>query len=716
MTDQPTTSTQPSGSLLQAALSIPVPGLGQLVAGAVGRALMVFFSVSILAGLTIWTSAQNARFPDYGFSSRAFLIYLGETAAILLFMVALYYLATRTLATRPTTKAVARIFFILAAIAAIGLVSDQLVTTAINEEESRLIYGLTSLFGAAIVAAMWLWNINDAYRLTGKPENRAPTVNLILLGSIGLLILGTRVTQVDLPKALREYKDTQVILRRIVWPWQAAFVYETDDVTAEADIQAPCPPDAVPPAVNEAKEDEPWIIVTPTCGELSLRDQQGDIELGTELTIQGGNFRPDESARIQWQNPIGDPFTPRGVGDAEFPVGPDGTFETTLYIPDVTIPSTAAGAQIHQMTVVQSGPASFTGELSREMKLSLQQMLVTIMMGLMATFVGILLALPFSFLAARNLMSSVRSTVEGFVGGVAGLALGAYLGNRLASTIAAQIGGLEQSPVQTTLLYFVLVLGGAILFYQLAASSLEWMAKRALPEVVSLLISILGLGAIGAVVGYFLGRGFANGILGIVYADAFVDSLSTQSSLIGAAIGTAILGYQGYRIGPQGEVTVGQFLYIIVRTMLNIVRSIEPLIWALVGIIWVGPGPFAGFIALTLHTIAALGKLYSEAIESIDPGPIEALQATGANRLQTIVYAVIPQVLPPFISFTIYRWDINVRLSTIIGLVGGGGIGFLLIQWIRQFQYSNAGIAVWLITITVAALDFISAEIRERFV
>jgi phosphonate transport system permease protein len=136
----------------------------------------------------------------------------------------------------------------------------------------------------------------------------------------------------------------------------------------------------------------------------------------------------------------------------------------------------------------------------------------------------------------------------------------------------------------------------------------------------------------------------------------------------------------------------------------------------LVGIIWVGPGPFAGFIALTLHTIAALGKLYSEAIESIDPGPIEALQATGANRLQTIVYAVVPQVLPPFISFTIYRWDINVRLSTIIGLVGGGGIGFLLIQWIRQFQYSYAGIAVWLITITVAVLDFVSAEIRERFV
>ncbi|HEY58728.1 MAG TPA: ABC transporter permease subunit, partial [Anaerolineae bacterium] len=154
----------------------------------------------------------------------------------------------------------------------------------------------------------------------------------------------------------------------------------------------------------------------------------------------------------------------------------------------------------------------------------------------------------------------------------------------------------------------------------------------------------------------------------------------------------------------------------VTRLTLNIVRSIEPLIWAVMGVIWVGPGPFAGFIALSLHSVAALGKLYSEAIESINPGPIEALQATGANRLQTIMYAVVPQVLPPFTSFTLYRWDINVRMSTVIGLVGGGGIGFLLIQWIRQFQYHQAGIAVWLITITVAALDFISASIRERMV
>jgi phosphonate transport system permease protein len=157
-------------------------------------------------------------------------------------------------------------------------------------------------------------------------------------------------------------------------------------------------------------------------------------------------------------------------------------------------------------------------------------------------------------------------------------------------------------------------------------------------------------------------------------------------------------------------------IYFITRTILNIIRSIEPLIWAVIAIIVVGLGPFAGILALTVHSIAALAKLYSESIESIDPGPIEAIQATGANWLQTVIYAVVPQIIPPFVSFTIYRWDINVRMSTVIGLVGGGGIGFVLIQWIRLFDYKAAGIAVWFIAITVAILDFVSANIRERFV
>lgn len=157
-------------------------------------------------------------------------------------------------------------------------------------------------------------------------------------------------------------------------------------------------------------------------------------------------------------------------------------------------------------------------------------------------------------------------------------------------------------------------------------------------------------------------------------------------------------------------------IYYITRTILNIIRAIEPLIWALIAVVWVGLGPFAGIVALTIHSIAALGKLYSEAIEGIDPGPIEALQATGATKLQTIMFAVIPQMIPPFVSFTIYRWDINVRMSTVIGMVGGGGIGFLLVQYIRLLEYKSAGIAVWFIAITVAVLDYVSSEIRAKFI
>ncbi len=166
----------------------------------------------------------------------------------------------------------------------------------------------------------------------------------------------------------------------------------------------------------------------------------------------------------------------------------------------------------------------------------------------------------------------------------------------------------------------------------------------------------------------------------------------------------------------MSENVVTRAIYFITRTLLNVIRSIEPLIWAIIAAAWVGLGPFAGMIALTLHSVASLGKLYSEAIESIEEGPIEALQATGASRLQVIVYAVLPQVIPPFVSFTVYRWDINVRMSTIIGAVGGGGIGFILIQWIRLGNFNSAGIAVWLIAITVSVLDYISSQLREAYV
>jgi phosphonate transport system permease protein len=137
---------------------------------------------------------------------------------------------------------------------------------------------------------------------------------------------------------------------------------------------------------------------------------------------------------------------------------------------------------------------------------------------------------------------------------------------------------------------------------------------------------------------------------------------------------------------------------------------------AIVFVVWVGIGPFAGSLALALHTVAALSKLYSEQVESIMAGPIEAVRATGANRLQTIIYAVVPQIIPPYISFTMYRWDINVRMSTIIGFVGGGGIGFLLQQNINLLNYRAASAQMLAIAIVVATMDYFSSVLREKYV
>ncbi|HDH24836.1 MAG TPA: ABC transporter permease subunit [Actinobacteria bacterium] len=181
---------------------------------------------------------------------------------------------------------------------------------------------------------------------------------------------------------------------------------------------------------------------------------------------------------------------------------------------------------------------------------------------------------------------------------------------------------------------------------------------------------------------------------------------------VGAAFGL-LLAWHNYK---QEVVNIGLTIYYLARTTFNGIRSIEPLVVVIVFVVWVGIGPFAGSLALALHTVASLAKLYSEQVESILPGPLEAVQATGATRLQTVVYAVIPQIVPPYISFTLYRWDINVRMSTIIGFAGGGGIGFLLQQNIRLLNYQAASVNMLAIAIVVASMDYLSSKVRERIV
>jgi phosphonate transport system permease protein len=187
-------------------------------------------------------------------------------------------------------------------------------------------------------------------------------------------------------------------------------------------------------------------------------------------------------------------------------------------------------------------------------------------------------------------------------------------------------------------------------------------------------------------------------------------------ALMGTTMGVIFavpLAFLGAR-NLTSHVPGGGAVYALTRTCFNLTRSIEALVLAIIFTVWVGLGPFAGVLALGVHSVAALGKLYSEAIESIDPGPIEAITATGASPLQVIRYAVVPQIVPQFIAFTIYRWDINVRFSTVIGFVGGGGIGFVLQQYINLLQWRQAATALWMIAVVVALLDYASAVVRER--
>jgi len=313
-----------------------------------------------------------------------------------------------------------------------------------------------------------------------------------------------------------------------------------------ADFFIPCP--ASPPTPTPPG-DRPYLRIEPTCGEPQTR-----------VTLEAGNLHPDTLAQIRWLDPLGNATRLRAARtDGE------GRLAIEFDVPEPVVPGSKGQFGAEVLLSWEEGDLKIADAVIQVQ----DKMLETIFLALMATTLGVILAVPVSFLAARNLMA--------------------------------------RHP-------------------------------------------------------------------------------------LGAAI------------------------YYAVRLFLNILRAIEPLIWAIIFAVWVGIGPYAGVLALTLHSIASLGKLYSEAIESIDPGPIEAITATGAHRLQTIVYAVIPQVIPPFISFTIYRWDINVRMSTVIGFVGGGGIGFLLIQWINLLQYRQAATAMWAIAIVVSVMDYLSAVIREHVV
>jgi phosphonate transport system permease protein len=159
-----------------------------------------------------------------------------------------------------------------------------------------------------------------------------------------------------------------------------------------------------------------------------------------------------------------------------------------------------------------------------------------------------------------------------------------------------------------------------------------------------------------------------------------------------------------------------KIIFNLVRRLLELFRSVPELVYALIFVFAFGLGPFPGVLAISIHSAGSLGKLFSEVNENIDLKPIEGLYASGANWLQTIRYAVIPQVLPNYLSYTLLRFEINIRAASIVGFVGAGGIGQELMFVIRQFVYTDISAIVILIMVSVVLIDLVCEKIRHRFI
>ena len=199
-----------------------------------------------------------------------------------------------------------------------------------------------------------------------------------------------------------------------------------------------------------------------------------------------------------------------------------------------------------------------------------------------------------------------------------------------------------------------------------------------------------------------------------VLGGALKGALETfEIAFVGTTIAAGIALPLGF-LSARNIARPGAFYAI--RSMLNFFRSIDTMVYALFFVAAVGLGPFPGVLAVVAYTTTILAKLYSEAIEGIDPGPVEAITATGATRLQVLRYGVVPQVLPLFISYVLYRLETNIRAAAILGFVGAGGIGFYIQTYLRMMNYSAAACILLVLIALVMAVDFASSRLRARLV
>lgn len=598
---------------------------------------------------------------------------------------------------------------------------------------------------------------------------RSLSIGFVFLVGAIIYAYGFEITKIDLEELRSERRQESLVRVTRALAQPDIFEYEKEIDIFTAPVYVTCPASGA--TVEAPDTTGPYVVVTPTCAEP-----------GETVTIEGFNFYPGSNGPIRFV-PGNDPTNVVELGNETALVNAEGYFITTLQLPD----RPSDEVQYIRATMRRSIGAPMFTQTAKD---TWEKIIETVFLALLATTLGTILAIPLSFIAARNLMKPVRSPLASIslstLGWPIGIAVGLLVVNMvsnftapLTSNIFGNIISVVIAPlilsftirwalpqddiaapplgvrISRLAVLFVSALIGFFWMYQLAGlminagsgieASLGSFAFLGgflfqLGDILKVITPALGALAAGGVLSNFLGK------LGQRASEKLpAVTVKTLNLISSAAAGATVLGLLGwlvewlYQIGrPEytqtGPILVGAALglllaiftkakdtlptglviYYITRTILNSLRSVEALVMAIVFVIAVGIGPFAGVMALGLHTIVSLAKLYSEQVESIQAGPLEAITATGANRLQTIIYAVVPQIVPPYISYTMYRWDINVRMSTIIGFVGGGGIGFLLQQNINLLNYRAASAQMIAIAVVVSLMDYISSVLREK--
>ena len=605
-------------------------------------------------------------------------------------------------------------------------------------------------------------------------KNKKP--NLLRSAGIGLAILfalityayGFQVTKVNLAETKSPRRQEQLvrILRALAKP--DLFSYDHTESEVLTQVMVPCPEGGFTPAEPEDKT-KPYLVVTPSCADPR-----------TKVTVEGFNFTPylsgplnfipaDSDVRLQIATIETDKDGHFSV-EARLPSRPSDKVQTIQAITRQKVGSphwTQTAKDTWDKIIETVFLALLATTLGTAIAIPLSFFAArNLMKDVTSTLTGVslsILLIPLGFYLGV-MVARWASDISGMLTGNVFLLFGSILLTALliwqglrwalpqeetetppASILAARVVvELIAAFLGIVLLYLIAYIafhGGEYLAEHLGKFGFLGSFIRDLGDILNMVIGAVTALAGAGVLSSFAGRwgvtlnrkskivnqivqpilsAAAGAMLFFLIAAALnwfyqfrnYQAVHLYASLIGAAAGLIL----ALTLKNKDNIPTGMVIYYTSRTIFNGLRSIEPLVMAIVFVVWVGIGPFAGSLALALHTIASLSKLYSEQVESIMAGPIEAIQSTGANRLQTIVYGVIPQIVPPYISFTMYRWDINVRMSTIIGFAGGGGIGFLLQQNINLLNYRAASAQMLAIAIVVASMDYISSKIREKVV